>query len=167
MSDGIELRTVGAKGYGVFATRSFSAGETVVVGVVERELSGNSRLANQVGPNRFILHGGLFQMVNHSCEPACGLRVNESGAYDLVARRPLEPGEEVTYDYAMDNYSVEYFSGQCSCGESNCRGRVTGWKDLPESRRIEYAGFIAPYLMDYVGPRTQPSASGHLPTSHV
>jgi hypothetical protein len=39
MSGGYELQRTDAKGEGVFATRSFQVGETVMVGVIEAELA--------------------------------------------------------------------------------------------------------------------------------
>lgn len=41
--------------------------------------------------------------VNHSCSPNCGVRLNDAGAYDFVAREPIAAGEEITFDYAMRN----------------------------------------------------------------
>jgi len=38
-------------------------------------------------------------LVNHSCDPNCGL----VGAVLVVAMRDIEPGEEITFDYAMSD----------------------------------------------------------------
>jgi uncharacterized protein len=143
-----ELQGTGAKGEGVFATGSFQIGETVMVGVIDRELDQNHSHASQVSEKRFVLHGGLISKVNHSCEPNCGVRLNASGAHDFVARRPITAGQEITFDYAMRNYSVEHFGAHCQCGSPRCRGRITGWKDLPAERKADYHGFVAPYLTD-------------------
>lgn len=135
------------KGDGVFATRSFRCGETAVVGVIVRRLAENYSHASQVGRFEYAELGGLAPKVNHSCDPNCGVLVNESGGYDLVVRRTIAPGEEITFDYAMRNYSVDYFPGRCHCGTPLCRGAVTGWKDLSDERRAAYTGLIAPYLL--------------------
>jgi len=142
MDDGFELRATPGKGEGVFATRSFRTGETVMVGVIDRELDHNDAHASQISADRFVLHGGLIAKVNHSCEPNCGIRLNPSGAHDFVARRPI------TFDYAMRNYSIEYFAAHCLCGSTRCRDRITGWKDLPAPRKADYRGYVAPYLTD-------------------
>jgi hypothetical protein len=84
--------------------------------------------------------------VNHSCEPNCGIHLNASGAHDFVARQPITAGQEITFDYAMRNYSVEYFAAHCQCGSPSCRDRITGWKDLPAERKADYHGLVAPYL---------------------
>ncbi|MDM8550424.1 SET domain-containing protein-lysine N-methyltransferase [Desulfobacterales bacterium HSG2] len=86
--------------------------------------------------------------VNHSCDPNSGIRVNETGAHDLVAICDIAVSEEITFDYAMRNYSVDHFPPKCLCGADKCRGRVTGWKDLPDEKKKEYAGFVAPYLLE-------------------
>ena len=143
-----ESRATDEKGEGVYATRSFMAGETVMVGVIEKVLSGNSVHASQIGENIYVLHGGLVPMVNHSCDPNCGIRVNETGAHDFVAIRDIKANEELTFDYAMRNYSVDNFPKICRCGAQICRGKITGWKDLPPERKAAYAGHIAPYLLD-------------------
>lgn len=145
---GCELRMTEDKGEGVFATKSFSLGELVVVGVIERRLTKNSPHASQVSLSEFVLLGGLGPKVNHSCDPNCGVSLNLSGAYDLIARQVIMPGEEITFDYAMRNHSIEHFPSRCGCGSEICRGAVTGWKDLPDERKAAYAGLIAPYLLE-------------------
>jgi uncharacterized protein YbdZ (MbtH family) len=144
----VELRTTAEKGEGVFATRWFDAGETVIVGVIERRLDRNNSHAIQIGPDEFVEVRGLRARVNHSCNPNCGIRVNGSGAPDVVARERIAPGTEITYDYAMENYVVEHFAAPCCCGEKGCRGTVTGWRDLPAETKAAYRGFVSPYLLD-------------------
>lgn len=148
MDNGYQLHGTDAKGEGVFATRSFLTGETVMIGVIDRELDRNHSHASQVSAERFVLHGGLVPKVNHSCDPNCGIRLNSSGAHDLIAREPIVAGQEITFDYAMRNYTVEHFAAHCQCGSRHCRDRITGWRDLPAHRRADYHGFVAPYLTD-------------------
>jgi hypothetical protein len=139
-------RTANGKGDGVLATRSFAAGETVMVGFLIGPLTGNDSHATQVGPNRWALHGGLGPKVNHSCDPNCGVRLNDEQAFDFVARRAIGDGQELTFDYAMRNFTIEHFPLDCLCGADQCRGSVTGWKDLPAARKADYGELVAPYL---------------------
>lgn len=78
---------------------------------------------------------------NHSCDPNVGF----SGQVALVAMRDIQPGEELTFDYAMCDGSP-YDEFECLCGSPHCRRRVTGddWKrpDLWE----KYDGYFIPYL---------------------
>lgn len=79
--------------------------------------------------------------INHSCEPNAGL----DGQVAIVALHRIQPGEEVTIDYAMcDGSSYDEF--ECECGSTLCRGRVTGedWRNPALWER--YAGHFSPYL---------------------
>lgn len=144
---GYELRSTPEKGEGIFATQSFRTGDTVMIGVIKEVLDDNHSHASQIGEHEYVLHDGLINKVNHSCDPNCGVRVNETGAHDFVAIRNSRVGEEMTFDYAMRNYGVDYFPKQCKCGAKGCRGQITGWKDLPEDRKKVYEGYAAPYLL--------------------
>jgi len=148
MGDGFELRVSDAKGEGIFATRLFKTGETVMVGTIEKRLDENNSHASQIGKNEYVFHAGNISKVNHSCDPNCGIRINETGAHDFVAMREIVINEEITFDYAMRNYGVDYFPKQCMCGSEICCGRITGWKDLPVERKKTYEGFVAPYLLE-------------------
>jgi len=145
--EGVVLRPAAdGKGDAVLATRPFAAGDTVMVGFLSGPLTANDSHATQVGPNRWARHGGLGPKVNHSCDPNCGVRLNEVQAYNFVARRPIHAGQELTFDYAMRNFTIDHFPSTCLCGAEQCRGSVTGWKDLPAARKADYGELVAPYL---------------------
>ena len=147
ITEGFELREIPGKGEGVFATKEFTAGETVMVGKIKEVLEKNDSHASQIDENTHVRHAGIVPKVNHSCSPNCGIKVNETGAHDFVARQDIAIGEEITFDYVMRNYSIEHFPEQCQCGALECRGQVTGWKDLPQNKKEEYRDFVAPYLL--------------------
>ena len=48
----------------------------------------------------------------------------DSSDSEMVARRDIEPGEEVTFDYATCESTVEAFRMDCKCGSKECRGVV-------------------------------------------
>lgn len=79
--------------------------------------------------------------INHSCEPNAGL----DGQVAIVALHRIQPGDEVTIDYAMCDGSP-YDEFDCACGSAWCRGRVTGedWRNPTFWER--YAGHFSPYL---------------------
>jgi hypothetical protein len=79
--------------------------------------------------------------INHSCEPNSGL----DGQVSIVALHCIQPGEEVTIDYAMCDGSA-YDEFDCECGSAICRGRVSGddWQNPTLWER--YAGHFSPYL---------------------
>jgi hypothetical protein len=146
LADGVVLRDTRQKGYGLFAIRRFAIGEIVLAGADVRRIERNDTHAVQIGREEFGHEEGLGSWVNHSCDPNCGIRPSEEGVFDLVARQAIWRDDEVTIDYAMRNYVIEFFPPICRCGVDICRGQVTGWKDLGEERRRAYEGSVAPYL---------------------
>ena len=148
MNQGYELRIAEGKGEGMVACRDFQRGQLVMKGKIEKELRESTSHSSQISRNRHVLHAGLISKVNHSCNPNCGIRVNETGAHDFVAFTYISAGEELTFDYAMRNYSVDHFPPRCMCGSPQCRGKLTGWKSLPEETKKAYEGFVAPYLLE-------------------
>ena len=79
--------------------------------------------------------------INHSCDPNCGL----SGGTVLVARRPIHPQEELTFDFATVNAS-DFDEFDCGCGTARCRGRVTGQDWMLPDLQVRHRGFFSPYL---------------------
>jgi hypothetical protein len=144
----VELRPIPGKGQGVFSARDFQAGDTLCVGVIQRILNRNDHNATQIGLKRYVLLAGLINEVNHSCTPNCGIKANNVGGFDLVAMKDGNRNEEITFDYAMQNYNIEYFTQKCACGSSECRGEITGWKDLSLNKKEAYKNFVAPYLLE-------------------
>ena len=78
--------------------------------------------------------------INHSCDPNAWL-----DGLDLVARRPIELGEEITVEYATFLAGTGA-SFECDCGSDTCRGTVTpqDWQ-LPEMRR-RYGEHCSAYI---------------------
>ena len=142
-STGYELRcTDDQKDEGIFATRPFKRQELVIKGnILESDIKNNSH-ASQVGVNKFVLNDELLTKINHSCDPNCGIRINKDGAREYVAFRDIEAGEELTFDYAMGNYTVDHFPSKCCCGS------IKGWINLPDERKLAYKDFVSPYLLE-------------------
>ena len=143
-----ELKNTEEKGEGLYALKQFKRGDLIMKCQVEDFDAPNSIHSSQVGMNRFMLFSGLGQKINHSCDPTCGIQCDEDLIHKYVAFKDIEVGEELTYDYAMGNYTVDNFP-KCQCRSENCRVEINGYKGLSEERKKEYAGFIAPYLVEY------------------
>jgi D-alanine-D-alanine ligase-like ATP-grasp enzyme len=129
----------GVAGYGVFATTPIAADGLVFRGEgrsyrlvtrahVEAQWNATDRLtfrryAVPVGPDVYVIWDAdpvEWAPWNHSCDPSTEYR-----GLDVVARRDLAAGEELTLDYAtMLNEQSESFP--CTCGAANCRGAVAG-----------------------------------------
>jgi uncharacterized protein len=78
---------------------------------------------------------------NHSCDPTLWW----GGEYTLVARRDLEPGAELTSDYATASSHPDFVMN-CHCETYRCRQVITGddWK-IPQLQQ-RYAKHWIPYL---------------------
>jgi len=82
--------------------------------------------------------------INHSCEPNLGIR----GQITYVALRAIRAGEELTYDWAMEEDAPAVT--RCSCGARRCRGTLTGqdWKLASLQKR--YRGYFSAYLEEKI-----------------
>lgn len=132
------------------ATREFRRGEVVAVfgGVALctpwHRLPDDAHLAAvQVEEDVFLmssLRGGADH-INHSCDPNLWL----DGQIVLVARFPIDPGEELSYDYATTD-SSPYDEFDCCCGSVLCRGRITGSDWMLPELQVRYEHHFSPYL---------------------
>jgi hypothetical protein len=145
-------RPAGPKGRGAFAVEPIEAGTTVAAFggyVLERHqlevLPARRReLTMQIDDDLFLTgppDAEPADCVNHSCDPTCGL----AGATLLVARRDIEPGEELTFDYATCD-AEPYDEFECLCGTSQCRGKVTGYDWMRPDLQRRHRGWFSPYL---------------------
>jgi hypothetical protein len=141
----VEVRD-GRDGRSVFATRSLAAGETVLK-AWGPELSKRIRHSMQVDADTHVLPDGVIVLVNHSCDPNCGVLIR-SGVKEMEVRalRPIAAGEELTFDFDTFEYEIEHSGGQCGCGSAKCRGRIAGYKHLAAEVKSRYGEYIAEYL---------------------
>jgi D-alanine-D-alanine ligase len=137
--------TVGATGdtFGIFAARPLAKGAVVFAGEgqpqriitrahVERTWSENDRevfyrYAYPTSAEVFVLwdqQPSGWAPQNHSCEPNTAFE-----GLDVVARRDIPAGEELTVDYATF-YDACMTPFDCTCDSPKCRGRITGGKGL-------------------------------------
>ena len=70
------------------------------------------------------------------------------GEITFVAIRDIQPGEELTVDYAfIDN---EDYSFECQCGSVKCRHIVTGFDWKIKQLQDEYYPYFAQYIKDKI-----------------
>ena len=86
---------------------------------------------------------GVARYANHSCEPNCGIR----DFFTITTMRQIEPGEEITWDYAMTEDDGEW-TMPCMCNSPMCRGVIRGYSFLPDPIKQRYAGFVSEWLLD-------------------
>ncbi len=144
--------------YGLFATRAFQPGETVEAFEetphvlvtrqhVERhwdaqKLAWFRRYAYPLSGDVFVTWSDNpeeWKPINHSCDPNAWL-----DGLDVVARRAIAAGDEITLDYAtFCADTMEAFA--CACGSPRCRGVVRG-TDYLLSGLDHYDGHFSPYV---------------------
>ena len=103
-------------------------------------------MAMQVGDDLWLHSAGdlLDDCGNHSCEPNLGIR----GQIVYVALRDIAAGEELTYDWAMEENAPT--RTRCRCGARRCRRVLSGrdWR-IPRLQR-RYRGYFSSYLEDKI-----------------
>jgi cyanophycin synthetase len=141
----VEVRA-GKLGLGVAAVRDIAAGESIIKTWGE-QAGQRSQHTIQVDVAMHIVPDGVAVLVNHSCEPNCGV-VIRSGVRQIEIRalRPIAAGEEITVDYDTFEYEVAHLGGPCRCGEKTCRGRIAGYRHLASDVKARYGEYIAEYL---------------------
>ncbi len=144
----VVVRKTADRGEGVFAQVKIKKGETIAAfdGVVydfDYE-DWNNDLYNHViqfEPRRWRDSKGIARLINHSCDPNCGIH----NLFKIVAMRDIAPGEEVTWDYEMtENYMWRM---KCRCGSPLCRKTVGAYKNMPPATRKKYKGYISDWLL--------------------
>jgi len=146
----VEIDSSGT-GRGVAAARWIAAGETVLAfrgPLLNRGQVEDFTHVIEIGPGRFLGPSGEpDDLVNHSCDPNCAVRVEGDRAV-LWALRTILRHEELTYDYST-TMVTDPTAFPCSCGAANCRGRVRRWAKLPvgvrklQSRRGMVPRFVS------------------------
>ncbi|XP_011294066.2 histone-lysine N-methyltransferase ash1 [Musca domestica] len=150
IAPGVERFMTENKGWGVRTKLPIPKGTYILeyVGEVVTEREFKDRMASIYlnDTHHYCLHldGGLVidghrmgsdcRFVNHSCEPNCEIQkwsVNGLSRMALFAKRPIQEGEELTYDYNFSLFNPS--EGQpCRCNTPNCRGVIGG-----KSQRIK------------------------------
>jgi SET domain-containing protein len=119
-----------ATGLGLFATKPIKRGDTIATyrgrristAEAERREARGARYMFTIN-RRWSIDGSprwnLARYINHSCRPNAN-PVGRNGGIVIVASRPIEPGEEITFDYGRE-YLDYFFKNDCRCAA--CRAR--------------------------------------------
>lgn len=140
------VRKTKRHGNGVFARTAIRKGETIAKfdGTIYDFYSNwTNDLYNhaiQFEKRRWRDSKGIARLINHSCDPNCGIR----NLFTIVAMRNIAPGEEITWDYGMtENYEWRM---KCTCGSPICRKTIGVYKTMPLAIRKKYKGYISEWL---------------------
>ncbi|CAN5296515.1 SET domain-containing protein-lysine N-methyltransferase [soil metagenome] len=91
--------------------------------------------------------GTVIHYANHSCDP----NLCHAGPYELAARRPIRPGEELTVDYGT-NSGADGFEMTCRCGSAACRGTITSEDWRRPDLQARYGDHWTPALRSRMDP---------------
>ena len=153
LSPKVQIKKSPLQGKGMFANEIIEPNERVVEwgGVYldkkeAEEARGKKEIVMQWDDDLFSAENrgeedGYF--INHSCKP----NVWMNDAFTLVTNRRIEPGEELTADYAMWEADENYISKwECQCGSPDCRHKITGrdWR-LPKLQD-KYKNHFSPLI---------------------
>ncbi len=137
-------------GEGLFASENIKRGEVVADfsgGKVYKAKKASdlpkevTDYAIQFGENEWIDTPEEGRFLNHSCEPNGGIK----GKFQIIAMRDIKAGEELTFDYEMTEDSD--WQMQCKCGSRLCRKIIGAYRNMPESTKQKYRGYISDWLI--------------------
>jgi len=166
--EGFEVRGSPIEGLGVFATRAFDPGERVlrfghddVMGPdrpIRPELGEKIDYVDQLAGGVEVMLPAPGRHVNSSCDPSARVRWDRPAGGTpecwAVAYRRIEPGDEITVDYAIHTHGEP--SLPCHCGTARCRGEIPGsvftlgegWVREYEPLMADW--FIRQYRLEYL-----------------
>lgn len=149
-----EVRDSPIHGKGLFAKQAFAVGEVVAVKgghILPKKVW--TILEQQLGPAEIQVAEGLFiaptrqeqrdgcmLFTNHSCDPNIAIQ----GQIVFIAMRDLEPGEELTHDWATTD-DLDYVM-ECKCGSPDCRRTVTGKDWMKKELQEKYKGWFCWFI---------------------
>ncbi|MBX2994150.1 MAG: SET domain-containing protein [Bdellovibrionaceae bacterium] len=148
-------------GRAVFAREDIRKGETIAVfdgPVLDDDFEPwTDDLRNhtiQVGPTEWRDSKGFARYLNHSCDPNCGIKNRNR----VVAMRPIQAGEEITWDYEMTEKN-DWWKMKCRCGSDLCRKQIGNYRNMPRKIREKYKGYISDWLTGPSKAKSRPPAS--------
>ena len=136
----LEVRPSGVHGRGVYATKFISKG-TRIIEYAGQRISWEETPDDEDNPHTFIfglengqvinpeVGGNEARWINHCCDPNCEA-IEEDDRIFIYAMRDIEPGEELSYDYALEidepitEKSMKEY--ECLCGSRSCRDTLLG-----------------------------------------
>lgn len=125
-------------GSGVISRRSFVPGDLLAVmsGEVVPEIRQHTL---QISADQHLYDPWFSGYFLHSCDPNVSLNMQ---TLKVTALREIAVGDYITMDYA-ETEDVLFKQFPCSCGAENCRGWVTGRKEV-----ALFQNELAPAVLD-------------------
>ncbi|MFA5029562.1 MAG: SET domain-containing protein [Patescibacteria group bacterium] len=111
---------------------------------------------DEAGRGKWVLDFSPASYVNHSCDPNCLTKYYTLKKKDIVARRDIKSGEEMTVDYSTGaiygfNKKSHITAGagimKCRCNSKKCRKIITDdFFELPKGLQREYFKNLPPSI---------------------
>ncbi|HLD98020.1 MAG TPA: SET domain-containing protein-lysine N-methyltransferase [Candidatus Nanoarchaeia archaeon] len=152
----IEIRSSGIHSNGAFASKFIPSGTKIIEYVgrkitkqesediadkeMESHLNDNSKGAVYIFElnDEWDIDGNVdwnpAKYINHSCDPNAEIDIIDDKIW-IIASRDINPGEEITYDYAYDLENWE--DHPCRCGSANCVGYIVAQEDWDKFKEIK------------------------------
>ena len=129
----VQVRKSNIHGMGCFAAAPIDAETSIIeytgelidhteaVRRADRTYSKHSEYVLHIDGDVYVdgIAGSAARYENHSCEPNCYLWAEGNRVF-IRSLKPIQIGEEITYDYM---YDVEYRE-PCACNAPTCRGYI-------------------------------------------
>eukprot|EP00474_Spongospora_subterranea_P008899 CRZ09357.1 hypothetical protein [Spongospora subterranea] len=120
---------------------------TVVFEEVGEMKSKPDKYTLQLDDDQHMLCSGPLIFCNHSCKPNCKAVV-AYGLVSMVAIRPIETDEPITFDYNTTEYDMAS-PFDCICGAENCAHRIAGFKNLsPQHKESIDRKLMSPFILE-------------------
>ena len=142
----VTVRPSGIEGRGVFAARRFDTGD-VILRIAHNSIVDSPEdipeswrdlwhWIDNLPNGRLLLMDEPERYINASCDPTAYTRFT-GDTCEVVARRPLHPGDEITTDYMITTHNEPAWP--CRCGAPRCRiQNPTSFFELPDAFLREY-----------------------------
>lgn len=115
-----------------------------VLGWPEEKRATYIKYSYQYDATRLSFEDDDGRFMNHSCDPNTWSLFGDDDI--MVARRDIQPGEEVTYDYATTQVDMPLHF-ECRCGSANCRGIVTNLDYQNPEWRAQYGSNLPTHTL--------------------
>ena len=85
------------------------------------------------------VRGNAARWINHSCSPNCETEEDDDGRVNVLAKKSIDAGAELTYDYKLtvdgklNKKERAHFA--CRCGKKKCRGTMLELKKKKKKRK--------------------------------
>jgi len=152
MDKNIIIKQINNRGKGVFALKDFKKDEFILYidgkiietnnpSSLQKNIQNHYFPIGQNGKKRkYVLPKSPWKYLNHSCNPNAGIKNNRN----IIAMKQIKKGEEIVFDYAMNNHKnvIDKWKMKCNCGSKNCRKIISTFDVLDNKTKKKYINYV-------------------------